>query len=412
MITKFFEKILSKVKFYTIARLLRIHPHFFFDLVVYHFSKFFRGNVDDKLIILGGNYAKYFGGNTKYLYIYLKENTDYQLFWMSKSLELNKKLEKQGIKTIYAYTLKAIKMLRRARAVFVTHGTIDVLPIKFSPRTVHVQTWHGGDIKIIGNNPYAAKYIYSKWAKLLRLKLRDHEYVDFLVSQSRAKRPLEILSEAFRYPLERIIPTGYPRNDIFFSKEKDLKVKLRMKYNIPSYINKILLYAPTFRPDFEAKFPLNNENLVKLNQYLLETKYLFLMKGHIKERTISFKDLENIKTIGLEADTQELLYITDILITDYSSIYCDFLLLNRPVLLFTYDYKKYEKERGFYYDHLEEIAPGPLIYTGEELINTIKNIQVLEKQYESKRLELRDYFNAYNDGKSSERLLRFLKLIE
>ena len=411
MIKKLLEKIVSKIKIYKIARLLRVHPHFFFDLVIFHFSKFFRGNVDDNLIIFGGNHGKYFGGNTKYLYLYLKETTDYKLFWMSKSLNLNKKLEKQGIKTIYAYSLKAIKMLRKARAVFVTHGTTDILPIKFSPRTVHVQTWHGGDIKLIGSNPYAAKFIYTKKAQLLRLKLRDHEYVDYLVSQSGAKRPLEILSEAFRYPLERIIPMGYPRNDIFFSKNKDLKVKLRESYSIPNNINTIILYAPTFRRDFEAKFPLSNEHLIELNQYLFETNSIFLMKAHMSEKTISFKDLDNIKTIGIEADTQELLYITDVLISDYSSIYCDFLLLNRPILLFTHDYDKYDKEWGFYYDHLEEIAPGPLLFTGEELINAIRNIYNIDKEYESKRLELKHYFNAYIDGNSSERLLKFLKLI-
>ncbi len=411
MFLKILNILLPKIKIYKIARLLRIHPHFFFDLMIYHFSKFFKGNVDDNLIILGGNYSKFFGGNTKYLYKYLKENTDYELFWMSKSLKLNKELEKQGIHTIYAYSLKAIKMLRKARAVFITHGTIDILPIKYSPRTVHVQTWHGADIKIIGTNPYAAKYIYSKWAKLLRLKLRDHEYVDYLVSQSKDKRPLEILSKAFRYPLERIIPTGYPRNDIFFSKNKNLKEKLKKKYRIPNNINKVILYAPTFRPELNAKFPLNKEELIEINRLLLKYNFLFLMKGHIKEKSISFKDLENIKTIGMETDTQEILYITDILITDYSSIYCDFLLLNRPVILFTYDYDKYISERGIYYDHLEEIAPGPLLYTGKELINAIKNISEIDEKYVSKRIELRNYFNAYIDGKSSERLLRFLKLI-
>lgn len=100
MITKLLEKLLPKIKIYKIAQLLGIHPQFFFDVVIYHFSKFFKGNVDDNLIILGGNYGEYFGGNTKYLYKYLKENTDYKLFWISKSHKLNQELEKQGIRSI------------------------------------------------------------------------------------------------------------------------------------------------------------------------------------------------------------------------------------------------------------------------------------------------------------------------
>ena len=412
MILKIFDNISSKIKLMRFAKLFGINEHFFLDLVIYNASKLFRGNINDKLIVLGGNYGKYFGGNTKYLYEYLKKNTDYKLIWMSKSYKLNKELEKQGINTIYAYSLKAIKTLRKARAVFVTHGYVDLLPIRYSPRTLFIQTWHGGDIKIIGRSEYHKKFIYSKWSKLFRLKLRNHQLYDFVVSLSKEEKHLKILAEAFRYPLGRIIPTGYPRNDILFSKAENLRENLMKKYNISDSINKIILYAPTFRPDRDAKFPLSYEELFELNRYLIESNSLFLMKGHIKERTISFKDLGNIKTIGLEADTQELLIITDILITDYSSIYFDFLLLNRPILLFTYDYDKYITEWGIYYDHLEEIAPGPLLYTGQELIEAIKNISKIDKEYEAKRIELRDFFNAYVDGNSSERLLRFLKLIE
>ena len=412
MILKFLDRFSSKIKVMKLAKIIGINEHFFLDLLIYNLSKVFRAKIDENLIILGGNYGKFYGGNTKYLYKYLKENTDYKLIWISKSRELNKQLERQGIKTVYAYTLKAIKLLRRAKAVFVTHGFVDVLPIDFSPKTLFIQTWHGGDIKIIGSSPYFDKYIYSKWTRLLRVKLRNHQLYDFVVSTSDKERPLKILAEAFNYPVERIITTGYPRNDILFSQDKNLKNNLRLKYNIPGEIERIILYAPTFRPDFIAKFPINQKDLSVLDQLLLNTKTLFLMKAHIKEKLIEFKDLKRIKTIGIDSDTQELLYITDILITDYSSVYCDFLLLNKPIILFTYDYDKYVEEWGLFYDTLEEIAPGPLVYTEKELIDAIKNIAKIEKDYESKRLELRDYFNKYADGESSERLLKFLKLIK
>ena len=390
-----------------ILNYFKLFSHF----TIFNLSKLVRGRVDNKLIILGGNYGKYFGGNTKYLYQYLKEYTDYKLIWISKSQKLIKHLKKKGINAVHQGTLKAIKLLRKARVVFVTHGFTDVLPIKFSSRTVFVQTWHGGDIKILGGNSYYDNFVYSNWTKFLRLKIRNHQIYDYVLSLSDKEKPLKILAEAFKFPLERIIPLGYPRNDIFFSKNKNLKEKLRKKYDIPHNIDKIILYAPTFRSDLTAKFPLSHENLIELNQLLKETKSLFLMKGHIREKYVEFKDLDNILTIGMDSDTQELLYITDILITDYSSIYCDYLLLNRPVILFTYDYDEYIKKVGIYYNHLEEIAPGPLVYTGEELIEVIRNISKIDKEYETKRLELRDYFNAYIDGKSTERLLKFLKLI-
>ena len=100
------------------------------------------------------------------------------------------------------------------------------------------------------------------------------------------------------------------------------------------------------------------------------------------------------------------------MITDYSSVYVDYLLLNRPILFFTYDYEYYEKEnRGLQYD-LKKMAPGPLIYSGKELIESIKNISIIEKEYEHKRNLLNKEFNKYQDGKSTERLLKFLKIIK
>ncbi|MFX0071439.1 MAG: CDP-glycerol glycerophosphotransferase family protein, partial [Candidatus Hermodarchaeota archaeon] len=127
--------LIKKLKPMRLAKFLRINTQFFFDVVCYHFSRLFKANVDDKLIVLGGANGKSFMGNTKYLYKYLKKNTNYKLVWIYKSHELGKELEKQGIKTIYKYSLEALKTLRRARAIFVTHGYSDILPIKLAPRT-------------------------------------------------------------------------------------------------------------------------------------------------------------------------------------------------------------------------------------------------------------------------------------
>ncbi|MFX1444112.1 MAG: CDP-glycerol glycerophosphotransferase family protein [Promethearchaeota archaeon] len=401
----------SNIKIFKLINLVGLNSTFISDLIIYHLSKLFRGKIDEKLIILGSSNGKYFSGNTKYLYKYLKENTDYKLIWMSKNRKLNRKLEEEGINTIYAYSIKAIKLLRKAKAVFVTHGYNDVLPIKYSPGTLHIQTWHGGDIKVIGIDPYSAKFIYSKWSRIFRLKIRDHEYVDYIVALSGAQKPLKILADAFRYPLKKIIPTGYPRNDLFFSKETNLREKFRKKYNVPDTVDRIILYAPTFRRNYTAKFPLSNEDLITLNRLMGDTNSTFLLKAHISERIIAFKEYGNIRIMDVESDTQELLYITDILITDYSSIYHDFLLLDRPMILFPYDYNEYIKEWGIYYNSLEEIAPGPVVYTATELIETIKKIKEIDKDYKVKRIELRDYFNAHLDGNSAKRLLKFLKLI-
>jgi len=136
-----------------------------------------------------------------------------------------------------------------------------------------------------------------------------------------------------------------------------------------------------------------------------------LLKAHLYEKKNKFKKISNIKSVKKDTDIQELLFISDILITDYSSVYCDYLLLDRPILFFTYDYEKFMKRgRGFYYD-FKNIAPGPLIFTGKELIKAIKNISKIDEMYKTKRLKTRLIYHKFVDGNSTERLLKYLKII-
>ena len=408
---KILDKVLKRIKIIKLAKVLRLNPHFFFDLVIFHFSKLFRANVDDNLIVLGAANGKAFIGNPKYLYLFLKKNTNYKLLWFSKSKDQIKKLKQEGINCVYTYSIDAIRTLRKARAVFVSHGWGDILPIKFPPRTVVIQTWHGGFIKIKGKNPYVTSYINSKWTTLTRLKIRYYQFFDYVISNSSEKFQLNIASNVFKFPVERIITTGYPRNDILFSNDSNLIKKIKKNYNIPDKIKRIILYAPTYREVVSTKKPFEKEDLIELNNLCKDTETIFLIKAHINEELINFTDLEYIQLASKNTDIQELLLISDILITDYSSVTCDFLLLKRPILLYTYDYDEYISYRGIYYKNLEEIAPGPLLYTANELIDAIKNISDIFEKYKAKAIDIRDFFNKFNDGNSSERLLRFLKLI-
>ena len=408
---RFLNNLLTKIKIIRIAKILRINPQFFFDVVLFHFSKLFRAKVDDNLIIFGSANGKAFIGNPKYIYYYLKQNSDYKLVWFSKSKSLIRELKLNGINCVHNFSLEAIRLLRKARAVFVSHGWGDILPVKFSPRTVVVQTWHGADIKIIGKHPYVTKYINSKWSTLARLKIRYYQFFDYVLNPSGEEKPLNISEDVFKFPKERILSFGYPRNDILFLKDPNIVNNLKKFYEIPDNIKRIILYAPTYREKFSTQEPFNDKDLIEINQMCNETDTIFLMKPHLSEATIILNNFKNIMTVRKDADIQELLLLTDILITDYSSVYCDYLLLNRPVLLYTYDYNEYVGSRGIFYDHLEDIAPGPLLYSSKELINAIKNIDEIKKKYKDKYIKLRNYFNKYLDGKSTERLLRFLKLI-
>ena len=409
---KLLNKILYRIKIIKIAKILRINPRFFFEFLIFHFSKLFRADVNENLIILGAANGKAFIGNPKYLYYFLKNNTNYELIWLAKSNGLIKKLKKEGIKCVNRYSLDAIRLLRKARAVFVSHGWGDILPIKFPPRTVVVQTWHGGFIKVKGKNRYVTKYINSKWTTLTRTKIRYKQFFNYAISASSEPKLLKITAFVFKFPIEKILVTGYPRNDILFSDDSELIKKIKLTYNIPESVDRIILYAPTYRELAGTRDPFDKEDLFNINKFCKDTNTNLLLKAHINEKIINFDVHENIRLISKEADIQELLLISDILISDYSSVMCDYVLLSRPILLYTYDYDDYINKRGIYYDHLEEIAPGPLLYSIDELLNALRNIDEINKNYRVKSVEIRDFFNKYKDGNSSERLLKYLKLID
>ena len=371
-------------------------------------SKLFRSRIDDKLIIMGAYSGNSYLDNTKYLFEFLNKYSNNRVVWMTKSKGLLLELRNKGFEGVFALSLKAIKLLKQANFIFLTHGVYDVLPIDFSAKTTIIMTWHGTVIKDITQD-FEVTYSYKKWVKYLRLKSYPDQYIDYVLTPSKGKYEHEILSQAFRVDLTKILDLGYPRNDILFDYNLDFKNKLKQKYGIPNNIKKVILYAPTFRDAGSLRFPFKNKDLEDLNDILKETDSIFLVKGHAYEKKINFDELEYISLVRKPSDIQELIIISDLLISDYSSVTFDFLLTMRPVILFPYDLDIYEKGRGLHYD-LREIAPGPIVYDVETLLESIKNIEEIDIKYKDVREKIRDRFNKYHDGKSNERLLTFLNI--
>ncbi len=407
---KVFNNLLKKVDFIKTTKMYKFFQEILYSSVIKIFSRFYSDDVDDKLILLSTYGGNAFIDNIKYIFLYLKKNTEYKPIIITSSQNLLKELNAKGYTVINKFSLMTIRLLRKAKFIFTTHGVFDVLPIDFSPDTIFVCTWHGVQNK--RNQTSHGPIEYNKFAKLCKLKIVNEDYMDYFVTPSGTQKDKKLIVNYFQISPRKILSTGYPRNDILFNETPKFKTNLRNKYKIDNEIKRIILYAPTFRDNnFTAKFPLSKDELVELNNLLKASKSFLIMKAHMFEKVVNFKDYSNIRRAPQNADIQELLYLTNLLITDYSSVYCDFLLLNRPILFFTYDFKQFmEKGRGFYYN-FEKIAPGPLIYTGRELIDAVKNIDEIDKKYKDRRLETRNLFHKYVDGNSTERLLKVLNII-
>ncbi len=367
-------------------------------------SRFKSSKIDENLLIFGAYQGESFLGNTKYLFLYLNEFSDYECIWVSRSKEVVRELSDRGFNSLYAFTFKAFSKLRKARYIFITHGIGDVLPIKFSKKTKLIFTWHGNAIKKVGfDSPTIKDNRYDR--KVLDILSKEISYI--LVSSEDEKRKMETM---YRVPLERIIVTGYARHDFLCNRTNEEINTFKEKLGLPKEIENIIFYGPTFREEKIAKMPFSKTNMIELDNFLKESNSILIFKAHPGVNEIATIDLDNIIIPDSYLDPQELLLASDVLIFDYSSIMFEFLLTgNKPVISFPYDLEFYKKERGLYYDYLKFI-PAPIVYNIPDLIYHLKTIKNWAPKYEERRRNVCKLVNTFNDGNSSKRVAEFLDL--
>ena len=175
---------------------------------------------------------------------------------------------------------------------------------------------------------------------------------------------------------------------------------------------KVILYAPTWRDDEwygqgQYKFTLQL-NLDQLRETLGDEYVVVLRTHYLIVDALNLEDYKGFAFNGSGSDFDDisLLYlISDILITDYSSVFFDYANLRRPMLFFTYDLDKYRDVlRGFYFD-LEELLPGPLVFTTDEIIDTIRNLPAVMEKYKDKAEVFYEKFNGWEDGNASKKVV-------
>ena len=184
-----------------------------------------------------------------------------------------------------------------------------------------------------------------------------------------------------------------------------MKKNFSKKFNFPND-KKIILYAPTFREDEKYNDVFNYLDLNEFNNQLGED-YVLALRLHPKVKRFYSEEISSDSfyiDVSDFKNEQELLLISDMLITDYSSIMIEYAVLNKPIIFFAYDLDSYLKhERGFYYD-FKTTVPGKIVYSSNELINIIK-----DDNFDNSKVSnfLSTQFDEI-DGKSSERIVDFI----
>ena len=220
----------------------------------------------------------------------------------------------------------------------------------------------------------------------------------------------EIFKRAFKFNKE-FLEYGYPINDIFFNCSDDFVDSLKSKLNIP-VDKKVILYAPTWKDDEQNESWEHYFNLeIDLKRMFAEFNdgYVLLLKMHhlVSENLRIDDELKNfVFDLSVYDNIQELYVISDILITDYSSVFFDYAHSKRPILFFVPDLNHYvENVRGLYLN-MEKELPGPLIKNNDELVNAIRNIDDVVNEYEIKYDEFYKRFCSLCKGKSAKKIIK------
>ncbi|GAA1992324.1 hypothetical protein GCM10009799_17780 [Nocardiopsis rhodophaea] len=323
---------------------------------------------------------------------------DYPMSWLVKDGQVNLPDDVSAVRHNGRDFYEAL-----ARSKYIVTNSRQ--PAWFTRRSdqVVVQTWHGSMLKRIG---FDIENIRGKSRDYHEKLAWETKQWDYLVSPSPWATP--ILRRAFRFEGE-ILETGYPRNDIFFSAERDaIAERTRHRLGLPAD-KKVVLYAPTWRDD---KYYTRGKHKLDLHLDLrrmydkLGDDHVLLVRRHPRVvDSVPIVGTDFVYDVSLYPEIMELFLITDVLITDYSSMMFDFANTGRPMLFFTYDIESYRDNlRGFYFD-FEATAPGPLLVESDDVIASLLDIDEVAADYSGKYRAFTDQFCPLDDGHAAARVV-------
>lgn len=346
-----------------------------------------------------------FADNSKYLYLYVHENycNSHTSVWIGKDRKLTRILTEKGYKAHYIWSFAGVYYSLRAGYTFID-GLMEGKNWQFSGRSKIIQLWHGKGLKKTG---FDSDYSLKRYNKILFPYL----FPDYYRVVASSKYTAKLMSSTFRINSEKILITGLPRNDVFYSKfsgsEIDTNEEMMKLVRLlsESGAKKILLYAPTFRTD--GSNPLIKFDFGKLDSVLQKLNFHLVVSLHPKfaGKKIASKQYSNIHLVGAGLDNYPVLSKMDALITDYSSIYIDYLLLNKPIIFFSYDLNDYKRSMGLHDDY-ERLTPGLHPKNIDELCTAVQLIEADKER--NQRESIRGELFSYLDGSSCSRILEGL----
>ncbi len=334
---------------------------------------------------------------------------------------LYKKLKKEKKYCIHTHYLRSgfsgrLEYLRRCTAmlkdlsdagyVFLNEGCNVIGSIQMRRETVLTQTWHAcGAFKRFGFS--TAELKYGQTAE----ELKKYPYYGNTTYVTLSSPKISWAYEEAMLLQDRkecMRATGVSRTDVFFQKKFLKRAREHFEQCMPSAASKkVILYAPTFRGHASDAVSPDVLDIPKLKQTLGDG-YVLVIKHHpfvTHPPAVPPDCADFAKDVTNEMPIDELLCVSDLCISDYSSLVFEYSLFERPMLFYAYDLEDYFDWRGFYYPY-EELAPGPVVRTNEEIADYIQNV---EQKFDRARVRaFREQFMSACDGHATERILQLV----
>jgi CDP-glycerol glycerophosphotransferase len=365
-------------------------------------------------MIFGAEAGENFAGNPKYIFLEAQKDPDIRNIWITKNHDIVNKMRAKGYECYHASSLKGIYYQLRAYVAVMSHSIKQDFKGVCMGSATTVNTWHGVGLKrswFRNKNTYTTKLLAVE-NDLLRkfhvwiVKTYVSKY-NFVISTSKAVS--EYYPQTYRVPKEQVFELGQARNDVFYDDS--------LEEDVPEFLkaNKIITYMPTHRhygkkPSKEIKLDtiLDYE---QIKRFCEAHGYKFLIKNHIRLK--SQKELNTdfiIDITNMNIDPQIVLKYTDILITDYSSCYTDYLLLDRPVIFYCFDLDQYLNDWDLNFDY-DYVTPGFKSKSFEELLEHLTlTVTSSEDLFKDERRRVRDiFYSRENQGIVAKKQYEFIK---
>lgn len=359
-----------------------------------------------------GSYRGGFSDNSKYLFIYAAEHyPDIQVCWLSLNRQTVQRVRALGLPAYWVLSPIGAWKALQAKYWFVNSYASDIMFCLSGGATI-VNLWHGVGLKRcefnIHDGVLAERFVKQTFKERF-YHPESFRRPDWLVSSTEFQSTM--FATAFRIPLEKCLNVGYPRNGILLQPKEQVRAFVQ-KYEPQAtaqlidrmaQFDKVYIYMPTWR-DSQKNIFAQQMDLCQLSDILKKQNALLLLKPHPNTIVDAIQQFDNVLLVDRTVDVYSIMPFTDVLITDYSSVLYDYILMpDKDVILYLYDYDEYVRERDFYYPFAENVV-GKQVNTFAALAETISRQDYAIDKKERQRI-LAKFWGDTKDKDSCKEIL-------